>query len=285
MSTRIAFFGGGNMAASLIAGLRQAGWAGADIVVVDRNADKLAALHARHDVVTASSIEAADLDVDVVMLAVKPQVMDEAIAALRAALGTRRPLAISIAAGIPLSVLNLWLGADIPCIRTMPNTPSQLGVGATGLYAPPSISHEARDLADRIMATAGINVWVNDETDIDTIIATSGSGPAYYFAFMEAMIDAATDMGLPRESAQELVLQTALGAARMACESGDDPATLRAKVTSKGGTTAEALAQFQQADLAGIVARAMQASADRAGVMAGELAERAAATQTQGDDR
>ena len=285
MSTRIAFFGGGNMAASLIAGLRQAGWAGADIVVVDRNADKLAALHARHDVVTASSIEAADLDVDVVMLAVKPQVMDEAIAALRAALGTRRPLAISIAAGIPLSVLNLWLGADIPCIRTMPNTPSQLGVGATGLYAPPSITHEARDLADRIMATAGINVWVNDETDIDTIIATSGSGPAYYFAFMEAMIDAATDMGLPRESAQELVLQTALGAARMACESGDDPATLRAKVTSKGGTTAEALAQFQQADLAGIVARAMQASADRAGVMAGELAERAAATQTQGDDR
>ena len=285
MSTRIAFFGGGNMAASLIAGLRQAGWAGADIVVVDRNADKLAALHARHDVVTASSIEAADLDVDVVMLAVKPQVMDEAIAALRTALGARRPLAISIAAGIPLSVLNLWLGADIPCIRTMPNTPSQLGVGATGLYAPPSITHEARDLADRIMATAGINVWVNDETDIDTIIATSGSGPAYYFAFMEAMIDAATDMGLPRESAQELVLQTALGAARMACESGDDPATLRAKVTSKGGTTAEALAQFQQADLAGIVARAMQASADRAGVMAGELAERAAATQTQGDDR
>ena len=285
MSTRIAFLGGGNMAASLIAGLRHAGWAGADIVVVDRNADKRDALHARHEVATAASIADADLDVDVVMLAVKPQVMDEAIADLRGALGTRRPLAISIAAGIPLSVLNLWLGADIPCIRTMPNTPSQLGVGATGLYAPPSITHAARDLADRIMATAGINVWVEQESDIDTIIATSGSGPAYYFAFMEAMIDAAVDMGLSRESAKQLVLQTALGAARMACESGDDPATLRTKVISKGGTTAEALAQFQQADLAGTVAKAMQASADRAGVLADELAKRAATSHTTSDDR
>ena len=287
MTTRIAFLGGGNMAASLVAGLRQAGWAGTDILVVDRNPDKCDALAARHGVTTATSIAEADWRVDVVMLAVKPQVMAGAIAEMRTALGrtSRAPLAISIAAGIPLRVLATWLGDDIECIRTMPNTPSQLGVGATGLYAPPSISADRRDLADRIMATAGINVWVEQEADIDTIIATSGSGPAYYFAFMEAMIDAATDMGLTRDSARQLVLQTALGAARMAVESGDDPATLREKVTSKGGTTAEALAYFNNADLAATVAGAMQAAADRASVLAQELAEQDADTHNTNDDR
>lgn len=271
MSTRIAFLGGGNMAASLISGLHQAGWTGSQIVVVDHNADKRQDFEQRYDTRSAACVQDADLDVDCVVLAVKPQVMAEAVADLRSALGTRRPLVLSIAAGIPLAALRRWLGDELACVRTMPNTPSLLGVGATGLYADHSVSAAQRDLADRIMATAGINAWVSTEADIDTVIATSGSGPAYYFAFMEAMIDAATHMGLSREDASRLVLQTALGAARMAVESGDDPATLRARVTSKGGTTAEALAYFDRGDLSGLVAGAMQASADRAAVLAEEL--------------
>lgn len=271
MITRIAFIGGGNMAASLVSGLRQAGWAGEAITVIDRNADKRDALAARHGVTTAAAIADWSCDVDVVVLATKPQVMADTIAELHPALGAQRPLMLSIAAGIPMAALQRWLGDEFACVRTMPNTPSQLGVGATGLYADARVSAEQRDLADRIMATAGLNVWVDDEALIDTVIATSGSGPAYFFAFMEAMIDGATRMGLPAEDARRLVLQTALGAARMAHESGDDPATLRTKVTSKGGTTAEALAHFEHGDLGTLVAGAMQAAADRAAVLSDEL--------------
>ncbi|RJS94896.1 pyrroline-5-carboxylate reductase [Salinisphaera sp. Q1T1-3] len=273
MSTRIAFLGGGNMAASLVSGLRSAGWAGDDIVVIDRNADKCAALADRHGVTTASHVDAADLAVDAVVLAVKPQVMQAAVADLVQALGPRRPLMLSIAAGIPLAALQRWLGGDFACVRTMPNTPSLLGIGATGLYADDSVTSEQRELADAVMATAGINAWVDTEDRIDAVIATSGSGPAYYFAFMEAMIDGATELGLTPEDARRLVLQTALGAARMAHESGDDPATLRAKVTSKGGTTAEALAHFAEGDLNGLVRGAMRAAAERADVLAGKLSK------------
>lgn len=271
MTYSIAFIGGGNMATSLISGLVHAGWAGNQITVVDRNADKRQALIEQYGVRTAESATADVLAVDALVLAVKPQALADTARALTAVLGANRPLILSVAAGISLAALRQWLGEDAALVRAMPNTPSLLGVGATGLYAADNVSAEQRQLADDIMTTAGITVWVEREALIDAVIATSGSGPAYFFAFMEAMQKGAVELGLSESQARELVLQTALGAARMANESGDDAATLRAKVTSKGGTTAEALSCFAEGDLEQLVSRAMNASAGRADKLAQQL--------------
>ncbi|KEZ77374.1 pyrroline-5-carboxylate reductase [Salinisphaera hydrothermalis] len=274
MMQSIVFIGGGNMTTSLISGLRHAGWSGDAITVVDHNADKRERLSEQYGVQTVAQAESSHLRAaDAVVLAVKPQVMAETARALAPVFEDARPLILSIAAGIPLSALRRWLGADFAYVRCMPNTPSLLGVGATGLYADEVATTEQRQLADDIMATAGINAWVDDESLIDAVIATSGSGPAYFFAFMEAMIAGARDLGLDETAARELVLQTALGAARMATESGDDPATLRAKVTSKGGTTAAALNHFEAGDLDKLVAGAMHAASDRASELARDLSD------------
>lgn len=268
----IVFIGGGNMATSLISGLSDAGWAGEAITVVDPDLDKRQRISERYGVHVIERAERSHLAAaDAVVLAVKPQVMGEVVRALAPAFDDARPLILSIAAGIPLSALHNWLGADFAYVRCMPNTPSLLGVGATGLYADDSTTAEQRELAEQIMASAGLTVWVDNESLIDAVTATSGSGPAYFFAFMEAMIAGAKELGLHETAARELVLQTALGAARMATESGDDPGTLRAKVTSKGGTTAAALAHFEAGDLQPLVAGAMRAASDRASELAREL--------------
>lgn len=271
MTYSIAFIGGGNMATSLISGLIHAGWAGDQITVVDRNADKRQALTEQYGVQTAESATADVLAVDALVLAVKPQAMGETARALADTLGASRPLILSVAAGIPLAALRQWLGTDAALVRSMPNTPSLLGVGATGLYADDHVTSAQRQLADNIMKTAGITVWVEREALIDAVIATSGSGPAYFFAFMEAMQKGAVELGLSETEARELVLQTALGAARMANESGDDPATLRAKVTSKGGTTAAALQCLAEGELEQLVSRAMTGAARRADELAQQL--------------
>lgn len=271
MTHSIAFIGGGNMATSLISGLVHAGWAGDQITVVDRNADKRQALSQQYSVQTTESATADVLAADALVLAVKPQALADTARALAPELGANRPLILSVAAGISLAALGQWLGSDAALVRAMPNTPSLLGVGATGLYAADNVSPEQRQLADDIMTTAGITVWVEREALIDAVIATSGSGPAYFFAFMEAMQKGAVELGLSESQARELVLQTALGAARMANESGDDAATLRAKVTSKGGTTAEALNCFAEGELEQLVSRAMNASSRRADELAREL--------------
>lgn len=271
MTHSIAFIGGGNMATSLISGLVHAGWAGDQITVVDRNADKRQALSQQYGVQTAESATAEVLAADALVLAVKPQALADTARALAPELGANRPLILSVAAGISLAALGQWLGRDAALVRAMPNTPSLLGVGASGLYAADNVSSKQRQLADDIMTTAGITVWVEREDLIDAVIATSGSGPAYFFAFMEAMQKGAVELGLSESQARELVLQTALGAARMANESGDDAATLRAKVTSKGGTTAEALNCFAEGELEQLVSRAMNASSRRADELAREL--------------
>lgn len=270
----IVFIGGGNMTTSLISGLRNAGWSGKAITVVDHNTDKCERLSQQYGVNAVERAETSNLAAaDAVVLAVKPQVMADTARALSPLLGEARPLMLSIAAGIPLAALRQWLGEDFAYVRCMPNTPSLLGVGATGLYADAATTAEQRQLADDIMATAGISAWVDDESLIDAVIATSGSGPAYFFAFMEAMIAGARELGLDQTTARELVLQTALGAARMATESGDDPATLRARVTSKGGTTAAALNHFETGDLDRLVAGAMRAASDRAAQLARDLSD------------
>lgn len=269
----ITFIGGGNMTTSLTSGLRSAGWPGDAITMIDHNADKRERLAEQYQVKTAEHAEAAHLDADAVVLAVKPQGMAETVRGLAPLFEQARPLILSIAAGIPLPALRDWLGADFAYVRCMPNTPSLLGVGATGLYADPATTAEQRQLAEDIMATAGLTVWVDKESLIDAVTATSGSGPAYFFAFMEAMIAGARDLGLDEASARDLVLQTALGAARMATEGDADPATLRTRVTSKGGTTAAALSHFESGDLDALVAGAMRAASDRASELARDLAD------------
>ncbi|MDA3942784.1 MAG: pyrroline-5-carboxylate reductase [Bacteroidetes bacterium] len=271
MTQKLAFIGGGNMATSLISGLVNAGWTGDQVTVIDHNADKCKSLTEQYGVRALTEATPDALDVDALVLAVKPQVMGNTVRELADLLGHRRPLIMSVAAGISLPALHQWIGEDFACVRAMPNTPSLLGVGATGLYADDGVSADQRQLADDIASTAGITSWVAREDLIDAVIATSGSGPAYFFAFMEAMQKGAVELGLSEDNARDLVLQTALGAARMALESGDDPATLRAKVTSKGGTTAAALQHFADGNLDRLVAGAMTAAATRADEMAQQL--------------
>ncbi|WP_353220101.1 pyrroline-5-carboxylate reductase [Salinisphaera sp. S4-8] len=274
MDTSIVFVGGGNMATSLISGLRNADWAGDRITVIEPDEAKGEQLAKDYGVNTVAQADAQTLKADVIVLAVKPQMLREVAQGLVEPLGDHKPLFVSIAAGVPIAGLREWLGADHAYVRCMPNTPSLIGAGATGLYADDGVSDEQRKLADAILETAGVTAWVNDESLLDAVTATSGSGPAYFFAFMEAMQAGAIELGLDEATARELVLHTALGAARMAIESGDDPATLREKVTSPGGTTAAALEQYAEGDLNALVGRAMQAAASRADRLATELLDK-----------
>ncbi|MES1943220.1 pyrroline-5-carboxylate reductase [Salinisphaera sp. PC39] len=263
MHDTIVFIGGGNMAASLIGGLRHAGHPADRIRVVEPDAGRRESLSADQGVTVAADADAALLAADVWVLAVKPQMMAEVATGLAPMLPERRPVVMSVAAGVPTRALAGWLGGDVPLVRCMPNTPALIGAGASGLFALPSVGETQRASAEAVAAAAGTVVWVAEESALDAVTATSGSGPAYFFRFMEAMQAGAEDLGLPPETARELVLHTALGAARMALESGDDPATLRAKVTSPGGTTERALAAFEDGNLQALVTTAMRAAADR----------------------
>jgi pyrroline-5-carboxylate reductase len=273
MNSTIAFVGGGNMATSLISGLRKADCPGDCITVIEPDEAKRIHLAEQYGVNTAPSAHAGTMLTDVIVLSVKPQMLSEVAQDLIAPIGDNKPLIISIAAGVPIAGLRQWLGNSHAFVRCMPNTPSLIGAGATGLYADDAVTDEQRELAQSILATAGVTAWVEKESLLDAVTATSGSGPAYFFAFMEAMQAGAIELGLDEATARELVLHTALGAARMAIESGDDPATLRANVTSPGGTTAAALDQFSEGELGALVEKAMRAAAGRADELGRELLE------------
>ena len=261
--TRIAFIGAGNMASALIGGLIADGTAKDSIIASDPNTDQRSHLHDSYGICTVDNNTEAISDADVVVLAVKPQLLQQVCNELSSHLKDKHCLIVSIAAGIRCSTMSKWLNSDLPIVRCMPNTPAMLQVGATGLYATDNVSNEQRDQAERILRAVGITLWVNEEADIDSVTAVSGSGPAYYFLMMEAMQAAAEKLGLPAETAKLLTLQTALGAARMALESQDDPATLRQKVTSPGGTTERAILSFEENGLRDIFEQAMTAARDR----------------------
>ena len=265
----IGFIGGGNMASSLIGGLLDSGTAACDILVIEPAAGQRERLQQQFGVETSDDITLAR-GCSTVVLAVKPQVMREVCSGIEAVEGT---LYISVAAGIPTSELSRWLAGDsaVSIIRCMPNTPALLQCGATGLFANAHTSDNQRDAAQAILEAVGIVVWVESEDMIDAVTAVSGSGPAYYFLMMEAMQKAGESLGLPADVSRQLVLQTALGAARMATQSDDDPATLRHKVTSKGGTTEQAINSFQSDDFENIVRRALTAARDRGRSLAEEL--------------
>ena len=267
---RLAFIGGGNMAAALINGLLKRGLSPDRIVVADPSRDQLERLKREHGItVVADNVEAAT-EAEVVVLAVKPQQMRAVAHGLKATLEHSKPLVVSIAAGIPHAALVRWFGAQVPVVRTMPNRPAFNGFGATGLYAPAAVGAAYRALAEAIMAAVSATVWVEHESQMDTVTALSGSGPAYFFLFMEALEAAAHERGLPTDIAHKLTLETAFGAAQMARQSQDTLAVLREQVTSKGGTTAAALEVLDRAGLRAIVAHAIAAADRRSAELAAE---------------
>ena len=266
----IGFIGAGNMANSLIRGLLAKGTSPALITAADVDASKLATLQQECDI-AAATVEQIASTADVIVLAVKPQVMATVCRSLDT--GKRSPLFVSIAAGITIDHLQSWLGSVAAIVRCMPNTPALVGKGASGLFANPTVSAEQRQLAERLMATVGLACWVESESDIDTVTAVSGSGPAYFFLFMEAMQDAAREMGLSDELARSLTYQTAAGAAELAMQSEDDTAELRRKVTSPGGTTEQAIATLESGGIRELVANALQAARSRSIELADEFGD------------
>jgi len=268
---RLAFIGGGNMAAALISGLIKRGIARERLIVADPSQDQLDRLLRDYGVLAAADNASAVQGAEVVILAVKPQLMRAVALGVAPHLQAGRPLVISVAAGIPHAALARWFGAQIPVIRTMPNRPALNGFGATGLYAPAGVGAADRALAEDLMAAVSATVWVEHESQMDTVTAVSGSGPAYFFLFMEALEAAAHERGLPTDIAHRLTLETAFGAAQMARESPDSLATLREQVTSKGGTTAAALEVLNAAGLRAIVAHAVAAADRRSAELAAEF--------------
>jgi len=271
MNNKICFIGGGNMASSLVGGLVNNGYTPSLVTVTDPDAEKLDQLSKQFSINTTSNNADAVEDSDVIVLAVKPQVLNEVCTSIKNHISNKSPLIISIAAGIRSTDIDRWLGDNNAIVRCMPNTPSLIQAGATGLYANAQTSEDQKKVADTILSSAGITLWVNEESLLDAVTAVSGSGPAYFFLFMEAMQEAGKKLGLDEATAGQLARQTALGAARMALEGEDDPATLRSKVTSKGGTTAAAIASFEENNFSQIIQQALTAARDRAIELADDL--------------
>ncbi|WP_375741060.1 pyrroline-5-carboxylate reductase [Pseudomonas boanensis] len=270
MSTpRIAFIGAGNMAASLIGGLRAQGVAADDIRASDPGAEQRAKIAAEHGIQMFESNAEAVLGADVVVLATKPQVMKSVCQALAPSLREGQ-LVVSIAAGITCASLAAWLGAR-PIVRCMPNTPALLREGVSGLFANAEVTAAQRQQAEQLLSAVGIALWLDEEKLIDAVTAVSGSGPAYFFLLMEAMTSAGEKLGLPRATAEQLTLQTALGAARMAVASDVDAAELRRRVTSPNGTTEAAIKTFQAGGFEALVQQALTAADRRSAELAEQL--------------
>jgi pyrroline-5-carboxylate reductase len=258
---KIVFIGGGNMASALIGGLLKNGWPPASIAVVEIDSQARARLEGDFGVSTFDDAARGASGAGCIVLAVKPQQLREVARALAPA--ARDALVISIAAGVRAADLSRWLGGHARLVRAMPNTPALALAGMTGLYAPAGVGREDRERAEQILRAAGRTLWVETEEAIDAVTAISGSGPAYVFYFIEALQHAAADLGFGVEAARELALQTFSGAVKLAEQSPDDVATLRARVTSKGGTTERAIAQLEHDAVRDSIARAARAAAQR----------------------
>lgn len=266
-NSQISFIGAGNMATSLIHGLLSKDVPATHIHATDIDTAKLAQLSSDTGIQTGSLADVAAA-ADVVLLAVKPQVMESACESLKPLLKSGS-VVISIAAGVTLASLARWLGDNQALVRCMPNTPSLVGCGATALVANEKCSEQQRTLAGNILEAVGIACWLQQESDIDTVTALSGSGPAYYFLMMEAMEAAAIKMGLDANISRQLAIQTAQGAGKLAANSDVPPAELRRRVTSPGGTTEQALLSFDRNNFTEIVEAAMKAAQQRAAELAG----------------
>jgi pyrroline-5-carboxylate reductase len=268
---KISFIGGGNMANALIGGLAGKLTAGANIHVIDINPDQLHSLKQRFGVTTSLRIDPVVVASDVVVLAVKPQQMREVITQLVPQLS--KQLVLSIAAGIRMQDLSKWLNGHAAIVRTMPNTPALIGQGITGMVAMQGVSVAQREMADAIMKSVGGTVWLDDEALIDAVTAVSGSGPAYVFYFIEAMQQAAVEMGLNAEQGRQLAIATFTGASQLAEKSDEPVAQLRERVTSKGGTTYAAISSMEASGVGQAIKKAMKAAAARSKELGEEFAE------------
>ncbi len=264
---KIGFIGGGNMAAAMIGGLLQKGLVREDITVAEHQAARRDWLTQEFGVVVSDAVDAA-LGADVLVLAVKPQQLRDVLCRLPPLRGEL--LVISIAAGVCASDISRWLRGHASVVRAMPNTPALVGAGVAGLYALPGVTAAHKDQATQLLEAVGGVVWVESEAQIDVVTAISGSGPAYVFLFIEALEEAALDLGLPADAARQLTLQTFLGAAALAIKDKSPPAELRARVTSKGGTTERGLLALEEGGVKYLIGLAARAAAERAREM-GEL--------------
>lgn len=238
----ITFVGGGNMGQALVSGLQDSGWHSSYISIIDTDPARCALLKKHFPKCHVLSQAEAALNIaDIVVLAVKPQVMRKACEEIAAQCQSSRPLIISIAAGIKIQTIDAWLGGQLPIIRCMPNTPALVKAGTTGLFANPEISSQQREICTAVLDCVGTTLWVDSEAMLDAVTAVSGSGPAYFFYLIEAMIEAGKSLGLNDHQVKQLAIGTAAGAAKLLQNSGNAPEELRFSVTSKGGTTEAAI--------------------------------------------
>lgn len=273
LDKKIGFIGAGNMARSLASGLVNNGLAPQMVTMSDPDSGTREAIAEQLGVtVSAQNTDVVEAS-EILVFAVKPQVLKAVATELADAVQQRQPLVISIAAGIRSESLEKWLGGNLSLVRVMPNTAALIGSGASGMYANARTDKAARNIAETIMRAVGVVAWVDSEEKLDLVTALSGSGPAYYFLVMEALEQAAVDAGLAPDIARLLTLETAYGAAKMALEGGEEPAVLRQQVTSKGGTTERAIAVMEENGLREIYKKAILAAAERSAELANLLGE------------
>ena len=268
--TNIAFIGGGNMASCIIGGMLANGFSTQQIRVSDPGEQARANIQETYGIAATSDNHAAVTGADIVILAVKPQVMGPVVSDLAPSLSATSAV-VSIAAGIQIADLQRWLGESQAIVRAMPNTPAMVRTGATGLFANPLIKSRQKESIQAIFNAVGIACWVDSEAQIDAVTAVSGSGPAYYFLVMEVMQKIGEELGLSEQTARELTIQTALGAAQMASTGSLDTSQLRQKVTSPGGTTHAAIETFKAGGIEESFRQAMQAALSRAEEMSKEF--------------
>ncbi|MDR5825859.1 pyrroline-5-carboxylate reductase [Caballeronia sp. LZ043] len=265
---KIAFIGAGNLASALMGGLIRRGATPHDLLAVDPDESKRQAAAQELGVATAERLASAE-GVDAVVLAVKPQILEKVCAALAPLL--KRQLVISVAAGVRIADISRWLGGYAAIVRSMPNTPALIGMGMTGLHAAPDVTPDMREQANAVMSSVGATLWVEHEAQLDAVTAVSGSGPAYVFYFIESLIAAGESAGLDAGQARTLALETFFGASALARQSDETAAVLRERVTSKGGTTAAALASFEQSGIKEEIGRGVRAAQARSDELAREL--------------
>lgn len=272
-SQTIAFIGAGNMASAIIGGMLENGYSADNIWVSAPDDSHLQKIRARFGVSVTTDNRHCAQQADIIVLAVKPQVMRSVCQDIAPVVQNTLPLMVSIAAGLECATLDQWLGGGLPVIRVMPNTPSLVGKGAAGLYATDEVKAEQRDAVTAMFESIGVAVWVDNEDLLHSVTALSGSGPAYFFLILEAMEQAAIANGLESRTARQLAIQTMAGAAEMAARGPEEPAQLKRNVMSPGGTTEQAIKTFEEGGLRELVQKAGQAAFKRSGELARELSE------------
>ncbi len=272
-SPTIGFIGAGNMASAIIGGMLDSRFQASSIWASAPDDGHLQTLRDKFGVSVTTDNRYCAQQADIVVLAVKPQVMADVCRDIAPVVQNTRPLMVSIAAGLSSVTLDEWLGGGLPLVRVMPNTPSLVRRGAAGLYANQAVSAQQKATAASIFSSIGKSVWLEDEDQLHAVTALSGSGPAYFFLMLEALETAAIDAGIEADTARELAIQTMAGAAEMAARSDDDPGQLKRNVMSPGGTTEQAILTFEDGGMRSLVEKAFQAAMTRSREMAAELAD------------